>query len=225
MKVYLLKHGEVVTTAEYLGEAEDIQEAKEEFFDCVSSGDTLACCDNDADPLYTDQWGFVGIDGDYIIEEATLFSNDGSIEGIPESADIYFWSDDNETWYYRNGEEWDGNYDLTPTLLEELIDSMEREFYDVAMDIATENNYAIPMTLYDYIHEIVAYMNPIDAFNTGMKVKDSGFDDAKYIRMEYDDVYCHDSLLAYIDGEFGISYFCDLFNQGYALNDDDIVFR
>lgn len=225
MKVYLLEHGEVVTTAEYLGEAEDMQEAKQKFFDCVSSGNTLACCDDDADPLYTDQWGFVGIDGDYIIEEATLFSNDGSIEGIPESADIYFWSDDNETWYYRNGEEWDGNYDLTPTLLEELIDDMEREFYDVAMDIATENNYAIPMTLYDYIHEIVAYMNPIDAFNTGMEVKDSGFDDAKYIRMEYDDVYCHDSLLDYIDGEFGISYFCDLFNQGYALNDDDIVFR
>ena len=225
MKVYLLKHGEVVTTAEYLGEAEDMQEAKQEFFDCVSSGNTLACCDDNADPLYTDQWGFVGIDGDYIIEEATLFSNDGSIEGIPESADIYFWSDDNETWYYRNGEEWDGNYDLTPTLLEELIDSMEREFYDVAMDIATENNYAIPMTLYDYIHEIVAYMNPIDAFNTGMKVKDSGFDDAKYIRTEYSEVYCHDSLLSYIDGEFGISYFCDLFNQEYALNDGDIVFR
>ena len=225
MKVYLLKHGEVVTTAEYLGEAEDMQEAKQEFFDCVSSGNTLACCDDNAEPLYTDQWGFVGIDGDYIIEEATLFSNDGSIEGIPESADIYFWSDDNETWYYRNGEEWDGNYDLTPTLLEELIDSMEREFYDVAMDIATENNYAIPMTLYDYIHEIVAYMNPIDAFNTGMKVKDSGFDDAKYIRTEYSEVYCHDSLLSYIDGEFGISYFCDLFNQEYALNDGDIVFR
>ena len=225
MKVYLLKHGEVVTTAEYLGEAEDMQEAKEEFFDCVSSGDTLACCDDDADPLYTDQWGFVGIDGDYIIEEVTLFSNDGSIEGIPESADIYFWSDDNETWYYRNGEEWDGNYDLTPSLLEELIDGMEREFYDVAMDIATENNYAIPMTLYDYIHEIVAHMNPIDAFNTGMEVKDSGFDDAKYIRTEYSEVYCHDSLLSYIDGEFGISYFCDLFNQGYALNDGDIVFR
>lgn len=155
MKVYLLKHGEVVTTAEYLGKAEDMQEAKEEFFGCVSSGDTLACCDDDVDPLYTDQWGFVGIDGDYIIEEVTLFSNDGSIEGIPESADIYFWSDDNETWYYRNGEEWDGNYDLTPTLLEELIDGMEREFYDVVMDIATENSYAIPMTVYDYIDEVV----------------------------------------------------------------------
>ena len=225
MKAYLLKHGEVVTTAEYLGEAEDMQEAKEEFFDCVSSGDTLACCDDDADPLYTDQWGFVGIDGDYIIEEATLFSNDGSIEGIPESADIYFWSDDNETWYYRNGEEWDGNYDLTPSLLEELIDDMEREFYDVAMDIAAENNYAIPMTVYDYIDEVVSYMSPLDAFNLGLELKDSGFENAKYIRMECDDVYCHDSLLDYIDGEFGISYFCDLFNQGYALNDDDIVFR
>lgn len=225
MKIYLLKHGEVVTTAEYLGKAEDMQEAKEEFFDCVSSGDTLACCDDDVDPLYTDQWGFVGIDGDYIIEEVTLFSNDGSIEGIPESADIYFWSDDNETWYYRNGEEWDGNYDLTPALLEELIDGMEREFYDVVMDIAAESHYAIPWTPYDYIHEIVAHMNPIDAFNTGMEVKDSGFDDAKYIRTEYGEVDCHDSLLAYIDGEFGISYFCNLFNQEYALNDGDIVFR
>ena len=58
-----------------------------------------------------------------------------------------------------------------------------------------------------------------------MEVKDSGFDGAKYIRTEYGEVYCHDSLLDYIDGEFGISYFCDLFNQGYALNDDDIVFR
>lgn len=225
MKVYLLEHGEVVTTAKFLGFAEDIQEAKEEFFAFVTSGDTIACCDDDSDPLYTDQWGLAGICGDDIIEEATLYANDGTIEGIPESAKIFWWSDDPETWYDENGEEWDGNYDLTPSLLEELIDGMEREFYDVAMDIAAESNYAIPWTPYDYIHEVVAYMNPIDAFNTGMEVKDSGFYDAKYIRMEYDDVYCHDSLLDYIDGEFGISYFCDLFNQGYALNDGDIVFR
>lgn len=225
MKVYLLEHGEVVTTAKFLGFAEDIQEAKEEFFDFVGGGDTIACCDDDADPLYDDQWGFTGICGDDIIEEATLYANDGTIEGIPESANVYWWSDDPETWYDENGEEWDGNYDLTPSLLEELIYDMEREFYDVAMDIAAENNYAIPMTLYDYIHEIVAHMNPIDAFNLGLELKDSGFENAKYIRMEYDDVYCHDSLLDYIDGEFGISYFCDLFNQGYALNDDDIVFR
>lgn len=225
MKVYLLEHGEVVTTAKFLGYAEDIQEAKKEFFDLVDSGDTIACCDDDSDPLYTDQWGFTGICGDDIIEEATLYANDGTIEGIPESANAYWWSDDPETWYDENGEEWDGNYDLTPSLLEELIDGMEREFYDVAMDIAAENNYAIPMTLYDYIHEIVAHMNPIDAFNTGMEVKDSGFDDAKYIRTEYGEVYCHDSLLAYIDGEFGVSYFCNFFNQEYALNDGDIVFR
>lgn len=225
MKVYLLEHGEVVTTAKFLGFAEDIQEAKEEFFDFVGGGDTIACCDDDADPLYDDQWGFTGICGDDIIEEATLYANDGTIEGIPESANAYWWSDDPETWYDENGEEWDGNYDLTPSLLEELIDGMEREFYDVATDIASKNNYAIPWTLYDYIHEIVAHMNPIDAFNTGLELKDSGFEDAKYICIGYGDVCCYDSLLDYIDGEFGISYFCDLFNERYALNNGKIVRR
>lgn len=227
MKVYLVDHGEVVSTAEYLGEAEDLREAKEKFYNQVYAGDTLTCCSDDSDPLYTDQWGFTEICGDDIIEEATLYANDGTIEGIPESANAYWWSDDPETWYDENGEEWNGNYELEPYMLSQLLEDRdtERDLYNAVVKLSRRNNYDFPITPCEYIELFVERMTPFDAFNAGLKLQEDGFDSAEYIYVAYDETSCYQSLSEYIDEVLGDEYFCCAFNEEYALNDGKIVRR
>lgn len=107
-KYYIVKFGQVVSTAELLGEYEEIWDAKEDAFERMNDGDLLVGFPADADVEYTDNYGYDTVkwkDADED-ERAFLRETDDSIEDVPSG--LYYWSDDNQdtTFYEPDGSRW-----------------------------------------------------------------------------------------------------------------------
>ena len=107
-KYYIVNFGEVVSTAELLGEYEEIWEAKDDAFKKMGDGDMLVGFPLDVNAEYTDNYGYNTVrwenaDDD---EKAYLCKMDNSID---ELEGLWYWSDDVEqdtTFYNSDGSRW-----------------------------------------------------------------------------------------------------------------------
>ena len=112
MKAYIVEYGEVVSTAKFAGNFEDMWDAKKALIHDMSDGDEIALFPDDADPLYTDQWGYETVDTEDAEEVAVLHEDDGTLdveygEDVPDD-DFYWFDDDLETIWDTNRELWCG---------------------------------------------------------------------------------------------------------------------
>ena len=228
MKFYLLHSDGIYKNPKYLGEAESMQEAKEKFRNKVYGGKFMVSCDNGIDPLYTDKYGIVQVNMDEIKEQVQLFYNNGSMENVPKSAKIFWWEGE-ELLLDEKGREWNGNYDLAPESLAELLEDpkMEQDFYNTIVELDEEWRYNAlrPLTPEECIAMYTEDCDTLDAFNCGLELDEEEFMRAKYIELGYDRPHCYQTLAEYIWEELGEWYFCEVFNERYALNDGKIVCR
>lgn len=112
-KYYIVKNGQVVSTAKAIGNFENLWNAKDAAFDEMMAGDLLIGFNLDVDAEVTDEYGYDTVDTSKAEddEKSYLCETDGSIEDVPEG--LYYWSDDTQdtTFYRPNGEEWYGDPD------------------------------------------------------------------------------------------------------------------
>ena len=227
MKFYLLKKSTYSPRPTYLGKAENMQEAKVKFSNKVYGGDFMVSCDDGIDPLYIDKHEIVQMNMDEIKEQIQLFYNNGSMENVPKSAKCFWWEDDEELLLDENGKEWNGNYCLTPELLAEMSQDpeMEQNLYNTIVELDTRWHYNAlrPLKPEEYIAMCTEDCDTFDAFKYGLELCEEEFMQAKYIEPGYTYPRCYQTLGEYIKEELGEWYFCEVFNERYALNEGKIV--
>lgn len=107
-KYYIVEFGEVVSTANFLGNYKEIWDAKEDAFSEMGDGDLLVGFDGDIDAEITDEYGYktVNLSLAKDDEKVRLLKTDSSMD-VP--AGLYFWEDDTEDTYYYNadGSRWE----------------------------------------------------------------------------------------------------------------------
>lgn len=114
MKAYIVEYGEVVSTAKFAGKFDDMYSAQTALIGVMDDGDEIALFPDDADPLYTDNWGYVTVDTEEAEEVSVLHRDDGTLDydygtELPEECSFYYFDDDLETVYvYKSGKwvEW-----------------------------------------------------------------------------------------------------------------------
>lgn len=139
-----------IHTAEYLGEYEDLGDARKAAFSKMGEDDMLVGFEPDIEPEYTTTFGLETVNLELADDEEKAFlrRTDGSEENIPEG--LWFWDNGNEL-YTSDGEEWGGfliqnndsyvsiyvNYNKT------LIDLSELSFADIIKKSPGDNVEAI----------------------------------------------------------------------------------
>lgn len=106
MKYYIYEQGECVSTARFVGNFEYMYDAKEKFFNEMCDGDKIVEFPDDCDPEITDKWGYNTVNLDMATDIVTFYTNDGSIEDVPEG--VFYWSDEDERYYNEDGTVWQG---------------------------------------------------------------------------------------------------------------------
>ena len=108
-KYYIVEFGKVVSTATFLGEYEEIWDAKDDAFGKMGDSDMLVGFPADFETEYTDEYGYNTVKWEEAdeAERTRLLKTDDSMEGVP--AGLYYWEDDTQdtTYYNADGTKWD----------------------------------------------------------------------------------------------------------------------